>query len=64
MNRLVMKRLSPREQEIAILLTEGYSCPDIARKLYISSHTVKTHCKKIYNKLNVSSRIKLLKLLA
>ncbi len=48
--------LSDREKEILKLLVEGYSQKKIANDLYLSVHTVNTHLKNIYNKLQVHSR--------
>jgi two-component system nitrate/nitrite response regulator NarL len=48
--------LSAREREILGLLAEGASAPDIARKLYLSPATVKTHLHNVYEKLGVSER--------
>ncbi len=38
------------------LLAEGLSNQELARKLYLSVGTVKVHLKRIYGKLDVSSR--------
>jgi PAS domain S-box-containing protein len=48
--------LSARELEVLRLATEGNSGPEIARKLFISPATVKTHFENIYEKLGVSDR--------
>ena len=48
--------LSPRESEIIALMAEGYINKEIATRLGISEGTVKTHRKKIHEKLGVSSR--------
>ena len=48
--------LSPRECQTMALLAEGLSSKEIARQLGISAGTVKTHRKKIYEKLAVSNR--------
>jgi DNA-binding NarL/FixJ family response regulator len=48
--------LSAREQEILTLVAKGYKRNEIAPMLGISPHTVATHLKTIYSKLNVSSR--------
>ena len=53
-------QLTDREKEITVLLSEGWSCPKIAEKLFLSKHTVKTHCKNIYRKLGVNSRYELI----
>jgi two-component system nitrate/nitrite response regulator NarL len=49
-------RLSPREREILTLAAEGRSGPEIARILFLSPSTVKTHLGNIYDKLGVSDR--------
>ena len=48
--------LSPREQEIARMVAEGYPNKTIAAVLDISSWTVCTHMRRIFAKLNVRSR--------
>ena len=49
--------LSSRELEVLKLIVEGYSNPEIAARLYLSTNTVKTHVKGIMNKLAVSDRV-------
>lgn len=48
--------LSRRELDIMGLLAKGLTLTAIAEILSISEHTVSTHVKKIYKKLNVHSR--------
>ncbi len=48
--------LSPRETEIIALVAEGYITKEIATRLGISEGTVKSHRKKIHDKLGVASR--------
>jgi two-component system nitrate/nitrite response regulator NarL len=48
--------LSQREHEILERTANGLSAPDIARDLQISTATVKTHLRNIYEKLGVSER--------
>ena len=48
--------LSPRELEVLRRAGEGRSGPQIARELFISPTTVKTHFEHIYEKLGVSDR--------
>lgn len=52
--------LSPRETEVFYYLAKGRGIEHIQNKLYISSHTVKTHTYNIYRKMNVGSREELL----
>lgn len=48
-------KLSSREQEILQLLMKGYSYKMIASELSITIETVRTHIKRIYEKLQVHS---------
>lgn len=45
--------LSEREAEVLNLLAEGLSRQETADKLYVSIHTVSTHIRNIYQKLQV-----------
>jgi DNA-binding NarL/FixJ family response regulator len=49
-------QLSPREQEILQLLAEGLGVTPIARRLYISESTAKTHISRLYGKLGAANR--------
>ena len=49
--------ISPREQEVLRLMTEGYSNREMAMRLSISESTIKTHIANIYTKLNVNGRV-------
>jgi DNA-binding NarL/FixJ family response regulator len=49
-------RLSAREEEVLILLSKGYSNKEIANQLSISTETVGSHLKHIYEKMHVRSR--------
>jgi DNA-binding NarL/FixJ family response regulator len=48
--------LSERENEILNVVAKGFSLVEIAELLGISVNTVKTHIKRIYQKLAVNSR--------
>jgi DNA-binding CsgD family transcriptional regulator len=48
--------LSPREQQIALMVAAGRTNQAIAGSLEISAWTVSTHLRRIYAKLAVSSR--------
>jgi DNA-binding NarL/FixJ family response regulator len=48
--------LSQRELELLQGLVQGETYQSLAKKLFISPHTVKTHIKNIYKKLHVHSR--------
>ena len=55
--------LTPREQEIALLLLKGYSYPQISEQLFISLNTVKYHVRNILRKADVSNRHELIRLI-
>jgi two-component system response regulator NreC len=57
----VYDTLTPREQEVLILIAEGLSNPEIAERLVISVKTVDRHRENIMRKLNLHSRIDLVK---
>lgn len=57
-------RLTKREYEVAELISQGLSDEEIAKKLVVSSKTIKSHKMQIYSKLgftgikNSSIRVK------
>ena len=51
-----IKKLSRAETAVFNMYVEGYSADDIAKKLFISINTIKSHNKNIYSKLNITSR--------
>ncbi len=53
--------LTPREQEVLTHLAEGESNPEIAELLVISPKTVARHRENIMRKLNLHSRVELVK---
>lgn len=55
--------LTPREREVCGFLAMGYSRPYIAKMLYISPDTAKTHTKHIYAKMSVDSQDTLIRLI-
>jgi LuxR family maltose regulon positive regulatory protein len=48
--------LSERELEVLRLLVTDLSGPDIARRLFVSVNTLRTHTKHIFTKLDVNTR--------
>jgi DNA-binding NarL/FixJ family response regulator len=49
-------QLSARETEVLKLLADGLGVAAIARQLYVSESTAKTHISKIYDKLGAANR--------
>jgi DNA-binding NarL/FixJ family response regulator len=52
----ITKVLSAREVEVLLLLDEHLATDEIAQRLFISEHTVRSHVKSLLKKLGVSSR--------
>jgi DNA-binding NarL/FixJ family response regulator len=53
--------ITRREKEILKLIAEGYTNPEIAEKLFVSSSTVDSHRKNLLAKLNVKNTASLVK---
>jgi len=48
--------LTPRELEILELLAAGLSNREIGERLFVSENTVKTHCRRLFDKLGAGRR--------
>ena len=59
----ILSKLSEREGEVYKVLLEGKTDQEIGDKLFISINTVKTHIKKIYEKLGVKTRLEAVSLI-
>jgi DNA-binding NarL/FixJ family response regulator len=60
----IAEALSAREVEVLLLLDEHLGTDEIAKRLFISEHTVRSHVKSLLRKLGVSSRREALEALA
>ena len=56
-----MSGLTHSEIEIVKLIADGYSTKDIALKKHISFHTVMTHRKNIFRKLEINNVTELIR---
>lgn len=52
-------QLTNRERQIVDLISEGLSNKEIAERLYIATHTVKSHVHNILEKLTLSTRLQI-----
>ena len=55
-SRRFVKRLTEREQQIVLLVAEGLSNKEIARRINLTEGTIKIHLHNIYDKLEVPNR--------
>jgi DNA-binding NarL/FixJ family response regulator len=54
---IVGTNLTPRQREVMVLLTSGFSRQEIADEMGITLETVKSHLKHAYSKLGVRGQI-------
>lgn len=54
-----LEPLTSREREIAEAVAKGLTNAQVARTLFVSTATVKTHLARIFYKLDVSTRVQL-----
>jgi len=52
-------RMTIREREVIVLLSEGMSNKDIAQKIHVSTYTVKSHIHNIMEKLALHTRLEI-----
>jgi DNA-binding NarL/FixJ family response regulator len=52
-------RMTPRESEVIALIGEGLSNKEIAQRLAIASHTVKSHVRNVMEKLALHTRLQI-----
>lgn len=60
-NSISMQPLSNKEYQILTALVEGLNNRQIGEKHFVSINTVKTHVKRIFNKLQVNDRLSAIK---
>ena len=51
-----LRRLSPREREILVLIAEGFTNREISRRLTLTEPTVKTYVSRLFAKLDIERR--------
>lgn len=54
-----IETLTARELEVAMLVVDRRTNPEIASELFLSSKTVESHLRNIFHKMNVTSRVEL-----
>ncbi len=54
-------RMTKRERQVISLIADGYTNKEIAQKLHLSTHTVKSHVHNILEKLALSTRVQIAK---
>ena len=55
--RALLGRLTDREREVAIAVSEGLTNSEIAASLHMGVATVKTHIGSLFAKLEVTNRV-------
>jgi two-component system NarL family response regulator len=52
-------RMTPREREVINLIAEGLSNKEIATRLHVATHTVKSHVRNVMEKLTLHTRLQI-----
>jgi len=56
LEKRIKARLSERERDVLTLILAGIPTREVAKELYVSENTVRTHLRNIYRKLEVPNR--------
>jgi DNA-binding NarL/FixJ family response regulator len=59
LEEVYLRHLTPREQQIALLVGEGACNKEISNSLNITERTVKAHLTAIFHKLQITDRLRL-----
>ena len=54
--------MTDSELGVARLVAQGLTNREVAEKLFVSPHTVNSHLRQIFAKLNINSRVELTRL--
>jgi DNA-binding NarL/FixJ family response regulator len=60
--RDMLDRLTDREREVAVAVSQGLSNTEIAQTLHMGVATVKTHVGRVFAKLEVTNRVQVARL--
>lgn len=52
-------RMTPRDRQVILLIAEGLSNKEIAARLHIAIHTVKSHVRHVMEKLTLRTRLQI-----
>jgi DNA-binding CsgD family transcriptional regulator/tetratricopeptide (TPR) repeat protein len=56
--------LTDTERDVALLVAQGRTNPQVAAQMFVSPHTVKFHLRQVFRKLGIASRVELARLAA
>jgi DNA-binding CsgD family transcriptional regulator len=56
LDRRSRRRVTPRELEVLSLIADGYSTREIAERLWITDETVRTHVRRLLDRLGARTR--------